>query len=488
MDLLSDIPENDELYEETEETEKIDKSSKIKRKNAPAPEPAPDDNLCILCGKSRKAKGEDYCQACLNKISHTRPPVLAFIAAFLVLVVCFVSGVLLYLNYAPSKRIIEGRAACSENRMQDAYAAYEDAFKIADELNGELNLNAVAVGNSIRAEEAKPIAALYVPYYAYNFLTKYFSDEEIKADPELLPYYQAQTDYKTAYDDFSQYTSALNEGKMKADEALKKIRELKEKYKDDNGKLFWVLYAESYVDVSFNQAGPEKQLEYLENMEKTCPGQDWYYLSCYRNLYYQLGRYKECVDACNKELAFNHNESEAYFTKLKVAFINDNKEAANDILNEFLLYNEKSDEYSVMLIMLDRRFGDIESAVADCDKAVKVASGLPELYRQQALNALYQGDYTAAYDSVYNAYSMAYNLYNNGDAEALSSALLETAYVCTVMYKEHGDGMSDYHADAEGIITSFKGYDKLLSENSKALLAGKKTAEQILTEGAGDLV
>ncbi|MBR4765749.1 MAG: hypothetical protein IK085_03170 [Clostridia bacterium] len=486
---MSDIPENSGIENETAETEIKDNSSKIKRKNTPAPvDEKPEDNICIVCGKNRKAKGEDYCASCLNTMRHRRPPVFAFIAAFLVLVISFVAGILLYLNYAPSKRIIEARAAVNGNRMQDAYNAYEDAFNLADELNTGLNFDAVAVGRSIRKEEAKPIANLFVPYYAYTFLANYFSEDEIKSDPQTLPYYEANSDYKTAYSDFSQYTTALAEGTMKADEALEKIRELKEKYKDDKGKLFWVLYAESYVDVSFNQVGPEKQLEYLENMEKTCPGEDWYYLSCYRSLYYQLGMHKECVDACNKELAYNHNEAEAYFTKLKVAFLNSNEQAANDILNEYLSYNAETDEYKVMKIMINRRFGNIETAVEECENATKLGSGLPELYRQKALNALYQGDYTEAFENSYNAYSMAYNLYNNGDAEALNAELLETVFVCTSMYKAHGDGMAEHHSDMDSLLSTFKGYEKAASENSKALLAGEKTAEQILSEGAGDLV
>ncbi|MBQ6264715.1 MAG: hypothetical protein IJK60_04625 [Clostridia bacterium] len=485
---MSDIPESSGIENETPETEIKDNSSKIKRKNAPSPViEAPEDNICIVCGRNRKLKGEDYCSSCLNTMRHRRPPVFAFIAAFLVLVITFVSGVLLYLNYAPSKRIIEGRTAVREKRMQDAYDAYEDAFNLAEELNTELNMDAVAVGKTIRAEEAEPIAALYVPYYAYNFLSRYFSDEEIKADSRMLPYYEAYTNYKTAYDDFSQYTTALNQGEMKADEALKNIRELKKKYKDDKDKLFWVLYAESYVDVTFNQAGPEKQLEYLENMEKTCPGQDWYYLGVYRDLYFQLGRYKECVDVCNKELADNRNEIEAYLTKLKVAFINENKQASEDIANEYLQYNEKDDRYVVMQIMMNRRFGNIDTAESDCEQAMKYGSGLPELHRQKALNALYRNDYTTAYESAYNAYSMAYNLYNNGDAEALNSALLETVYVCASMYKEHGDGMSEFHSDLDDLLSSFKGYDAIATENSKAIISGEKTAEQVLSEGAGDL-
>ena len=484
---MNDIPENGELINETAEPEVKDNSSKIKRKNAPAPVETPEDNICIVCGRNRKLKGEDYCSSCLNTMRHRRPPVFAFIAAFLVVVLTLVALLMLYLNYAPAKRIIEGRAAVRENRMQDAYDAYEDAFNLAQELNTDLNMDLVAVGNRIRAEEAEPIAVLYVPYYAYNFLSQYFSEEDIKSDPQMLPYYEANADYKAAYDEFSKYTTALNEGEMETDEALAKIRELKEQFKDDKGKLFWVLYAESYVDVSFNQTGPEKQLEYLENMEKTCPGQDWYYLGCYRNLYFQLGRYKECVDACNAELALNHNESEAYFTKLKVAFINENYEASNDILNEFLQYNEKNDEYSVMQIMIDRRFGDIDTADSDCEQAMKVGSGLPELHRQKALNALYRNDYTAAFESAYNAYSMAYNLYTGGSAESLNSVLLETVYVCTMMYKEHGDGMSEFHSDVDDLLASFKGYDAIATENSKAILSGEKTAEQVLSEGAGDL-
>lgn len=485
---MSDIPENGIQADQTNEPAIKDNSSKIKRKNAPAPVEAPEDNICVLCGKNRKAKDSDYCSSCLNEIKRRHLPVLGFIAAFLVLAVSFAAGIMLYLNYAPAKRVIEGRDACAHNCMQAAYNAYEDAFYLAEELNTDLNFNAITVGRAIRAEEAKPIAALFVPYYAYTYLSQYYSDDEMKSDPELLPYLNAHTDYKTAYDDFSQYTSALNEDKMKADEALKNIRALKEKYKDDKGKLFWVLYAESYVDVTFNQAGPEKQLEYLDNMKKTCPGEDWYYLSCYRNLYYQLGRYKECVDACNEEIAFNRNEAEAFFTKLKVAFINENSEAAENIINEFLSYNEKNDDYNVMRIMMERRFGKIETAVEECEKAIKQGSGLPELYRQKALNALYQGDYTTAFDSAYNAYSMAYNLYNKGNAEALNSVLLETVYVCTSMYKAHGDGMSEFHSDADGLLESFKGYDKTASDISKALLSGEKTAEQVLTEGAGDLI
>ena len=485
---MSDIPGNSGIENETAGTEIKDNSAKIKRKNAPAPViEAPEDNICIVCGRNRKLKGEDYCASCLNTMRHRRPPVFAFIAAFLVLVISFVSGILLYLNYAPSKRIIEGRTAVRQNRMQDAYDAYEDAFNLADELNSELNLDAVAVGNRIRAEEAEPIAMLYVPYYSYSFLSQYFSDDEIKTDPRMKPYYDAYTNYKTAYDDFSQYTTALNQGEMKTDEALENIRALKEKYKDDKEKLFWVLYAESYVDVTFNQAGPEKQLEYLDNMKKTCPGQDWYYLGVYRDLYFQLGRYKECVDACNEELALNHNETEAYLTKLKVAFINSNEEASNDIVNEYLQYNEKDDRYSVMQIMMDRRFGDIETAESDCEQAMKLGSGLPELHRQKALNALYRNDYTTAFESAYNAYSMAYNLYTGGSAEALNSTLLETVYVCATMYKEHGDGMSEFHSDLDDLLSSFKGYDAIATENSKAILSGEKTAEQVLSEGAGDL-
>ncbi len=140
-----------------------------------------------------------------------------------------------------------------------------------------------------------------------------------------------------------------------------------------------------------------------------------------------------------------------------------------------------------MKIMMLRRFGDsIDSTIEECEKDILIAEGAPEVYRQQALNYLVKGDYDSAFDTAYNAFVTVYNLYSYGAMDIQLSETRETLYVCAKLYEKNGSGMSEFHSSLADILASFEGYTA--SENAAALIDGKKTPAEILTEGMADFV
>lgn len=468
------------------EEKKIDDKvqSKIKRKTTPEINENAYENYCVSCGRNKKVNGYDYCSGCLDKAIHKKTPALAKFCCIVAVIACLAAALFTFLNIAPAKRVLEARKAYEEHRIEDAYNAYEDAFSLADELNEQLGVKIVNVGRSIRAEEADVVAEKYVPYYSYTFLKQYYTDDEIKADPGMSVYFDENERYTQTYSKISDYLSGCADGSIKTEDALKEIKALEA---DAGDGLFWILYAESYIELTYNQADDERQLELLDAMYEKCPEEEWYYNSCYGELYFSLGMYDKCVDACRKQLEANRNDAGAYAHLMKIAFLNDDKPAAEQVLSEFTEYNDKNTNYYVLKSMMLRRFGDLDGADKVCDTGINENAGEPELYRQRAINQLCRGQYGEAYDSVYNAYVTAYNLYEYGASDALSSELIETTYVITKLYAKNGDGLAQYNSDLSSVLTSFEGFDEMISDNSKALLAGEKTASQIFMEGSGDL-
>ena len=480
-----------ELYEETQEISEEEKApekdatSKIKRRSQPEPEKKQeDDNLCIHCGENKKAAGSNYCSVCISKATKTKVPVFAWICVVVVVLFAAVALLLSYLNFAPAKRILEGREALSENRLGDSFNSYEDAFYLADELNSELNWNLVFVGRRVRIEEAKVTVKLNAPFYAYNFLSQYFTEPELRKNPETVGYYN---DFQK-FNEFLQIISAIDgEDEKSADEALEKVAVLKEKYKDVKDKYFYVLFTENYIKENYKKTGKDELLKDIDEIKKLYPEEKWFYLNYYCDLYFDTGRYDECLTACDEAIAYNRNLSDAYLNKLKVCFIKDDEDASNAFLGAYLGSNSEDDTYYAMKIMMLRRFGDsIDSTIEECEKDILIAEGAPEVYRQQALNYLVKGDYDSAFDTAYNAFVTVYNLYSYGAMDIQLSETRETLYVCAKLYEKNGSGMSEFHSSLADILASFEGYTA--SENAAALIDGKKTPAEILTEGMADFV
>lgn len=475
------VPEN----EQPQENENALSSKIVKKEDAAVyREPKTAQNMCERCGEHKKYKNSNYCKICERTYYKKRIPVLAWLAAVITVLCSVVAVSLLFVNFAPVKRVIEGMQAENENRLGDAYYAYEDAVKVCDELNSEIGYPLVSAGKNIYLKLIDVTAELYGPYQAGGSAKSVFDEDEI-AKSKSLAYYASEYDaYKRASELVAEYVQGCEYGTMEPAKALEGIKKL-EAGNDD--LLLWIIYFESYIDVVFCDAGTEAQLAYTDRIAKLFPDAEWFFNALYIDIYYNLGRYDECVKYCDREIERNRNNVNAYTHKVKIAMLEGKKSEAEALVDECAKYNPDNEDVQALDIVLKRRFGEVQAAITLCDKLAE-STGSVEMLRQQALNYLVQEDYAKAFDTAYNAYTNAYNYYSYGYAEAMTSELLETVYLCAVMCRQQEATSAQFYSALDSVFKSFEGYEKQASEKTLAIISGETTAMKALTEGTGDII
>lgn len=442
------------------------------------------DSLCTRCEKYHKAAGSDYCEECAEILKKKKIPVPAWLAAIVSMLLAVFSLALVYLNFAPAKRVVEAVQADKNHCLSDAYNAYEDAFSVAQKLNTELGFELVHVGSEIQIREMNVVARQRGPFYAGNIISSSFDSKTIESNPQLRQYVEEYQRYAKAYELVGEYVGACESGTASAEETLESLKALEAGNQD---LLLWIIYYESYVDVVYGTSDNAGQLEYVNRIKELYPDASWYFNSLYVDIYYGMEDYESCEKYCDASIENNRNSSNAYLTKLKIAMLRDDEAGAKEILADFKKYNPDNKDAAAMETMLLRRFGRVEEAIVLCDSASE-ETGSTELIRQQALNYLVCGDYDAAYDSIYNAYTTAYNYYSYGYTEVMTSELIETTYLCATMCKLYGNGTAESYADLDSLLSNYEGYEAESGKKTQAILAGEMTAEEALTEGSGDII
>ncbi len=482
-ELNNNLPES---APESEQPQENALSSKIVKKEDTAVyrEPKTAQNMCERCGEHKKYKNSNYCKICERTYYKKKIPVLAWIAAVITALCSVVAVALLFVNLAPVKRVIEGVQAEKENRMGDAYYAYDDAVGVCKELNAQIGYPLISAGKNIQLKLIEATAELYGPYQAGGSAQSVFDEDEIAKNEKLSSYANEYDIYKRASELVAEYVQGCENGTMEPAKALEEIKKLEAGNED---LLLWIIYFESYIDVVFCDAGTEAQLAYTDRIAELFPDAEWFFNALYIDIYYNLGRYDECEKYCDRDIERNRNNVNAYTHKVKIAMLEGKKSEAQALVDECAKYNPENEDVQALDIVLKRRFGEVQAAITLCDKLYE-SSGSIEIMRQQALNYLVQEDYAKAFDTAYNAYTNAYNYYSYGYAEAMTSELLETVYLCAVMCKQKEATSAQFYSAIGSVLTSFEGYEKQASEKTLAIIAGETTAMKALTEGTGDIL
>lgn len=462
------------------------KKSKIIKKGEDAPVEytgIPEEERCLLCGKNRKAQSTEYCPKCLQKLKKKKPPVIGWLLLLPLIAAAVVAFALGFMNFAPAKCVAEGKAALSQTRLDESGEAYGQAFDLASELNSEIGYDAILVGKGIYKDFAKTAGdPLAIGYAASQYLT----EKQIAADPELAKAAKLYQDYQKAYTLVAETLTAVEEGTMEPDKAVMAVQGMETGHED---LKMWLLYYQSYIQVTFGNQSYLTQLENLKEIEKLYPEEGWFYNNMLRNCLYTLGRYDECLTYCDREIAANRNATDAYLTKLRVAMMRNDRDTAQKVMDDFKACNENEEAVAIMNISFERVFGSLDNAISICNSALGNGSASVELNRQLAVNYLAQHDFTKAYEAAYNAYTTAVSNYSQyGDSTQMTSALFETVFVCTTVYQEQGDGTSQFDGDVMQIIQSFAGYEEQATETSLAIIDGTADPADVLTKGTGDLI
>jgi tetratricopeptide (TPR) repeat protein len=166
---------------------------------------------------------------------------------------------------------------------------------------------------------------------------------------------------------------------------------------------------------------------------------------------------------------------------------NNGLDEAKKLLDEFIKYNEGIDTAYVLEIMYLRCAKEYDKAVALGNEALEEYASAPEISRQIALVHLLQGDYDKAYEAVFNAYSNAvYIAQYYQDDSSLTTQLYNTLYLCAYLESEKGSMKTENSSEISKILDDLKDFMKTESVND--IINGKKTVEQVLTEGEFDLI
>ena len=139
-------------------------------------------------------------------------------------------------------------------------------------------------------------------------------------------------------------------------------------------------------------------------------------------------------------------------------------------------------------IIFLRRTGKTEEAKSLCIDVLGEYDTVPEIHRQLALIYLAEGDYVNAFDTMSQTYNLAYMIYQyTGNSATLDDPRFYNTYYLSAYLLNNSDQMKEEYK--EGVESALGQFDKdVLEEVTVAVINGEKTVEQVLTEGACDLV
>ena len=233
------------------------------------------------------------------------------------------------------------------------------------------------------------------------------------------------------------------------------------------------------------------QVEILKDLEKSAlaTGKDygWIYYQPMAETLAAAGKSEEAVEYLEKIIENDTSKYDAYKLKMDIELDAGNKDAASKTLAEFKVNNEETETAYMLEIVYLRRTVQTDKAKTHCLEALEAYESIPELNRQLALVYLADNDYVNAFDSMMLAYNYAYYIYQSTyDTSTLDDpAFYNTLYLSAYLLKNSDKMDEEYSEDIEEILGQFD--ESVLEDVTKEIIAGKKTAAQVLTEGECDL-
>lgn len=447
--------------------------------------------LCPICESGKVAEGKYYCENCEAQMLKRKPPFLAWICGAAAIVLSFFALIAVFLVSAPAIQVIKGDIAAEENKWYSAYIEYNEVDTVLNEINSILGTSKltefIKVGSDVRVKLIEAYGKSTNPVNAYSLARQYFTDDEIEKNSSLREYKYMNDSYNTAYESVSEALDFMMQEGSTYEASIAKLEEFRGKEGIDD---IFIDYFSAAASSYFNLPVKD-QIASFEKIDKTAKESNkdyrWLYYIDYAKILIEAGMNDKANELFDEMIAENKNADDYYSLKINSLLSAGDIEGAEKVLDDFKVDNESYDSTYIFEISILRSKGELDKALELCKEALEVYGTTPELYRQRALIYLVQGKYDEAYEEVFAANSTAYNLYYYyNDSSAFTVELDHTVYVCAYLCDKFGEKSTENAVYISEILTQYAGVE--FSDKVTAIINGEKTVQEVLSEGACDLV
>ncbi len=449
-----------------------------------------EENLCPYCGKNEKTEDSDYCEECEAAMLSRKIPFLAWVGGLAAVVFSVFALALVFILTAPSIQVAKGDKYAKENRWYSAYTEYSNVSSVIEELKTILGGESpfLQTGSTLAVKKFNALAQYTSPLEAFYYEGTSVGHLEGKPNRMMKNYYEIYNDYLSSYDIvLDTLEKKFGTSSPSAEEMHAAVEELRG---TEGINDIWVDYYHLTFAYNYNEPD-EVALGYLEaideNVKKTTLDYSWLYYTEIADLLYKTGDYEKSSAYLDKLIEKDRTNFGAYELQMRILMKNEGLDEAKKLLDEFKKYNEGIDTAYVLEIMYLRCAKEYDKAIELCTEATEEYGSSPEINRQLALVHLLKGDYANAYESAFSAYSNAiYIAQYYQDESSLTNQLYNTLYLCAFFESEKGTMTSANASQIIQILDDLKDY--VDTQSVLDIIDGKKTPEQVLTEGEFDLV
>lgn len=476
---------------------------------------------CSHCQKNAATENSDYCDVCETALLKKKIPFFGWAAGFvslmlgIVVFTIMISGAVLTAGFGKSNEYADKKVwyAAYEQYYEDYRESVESLNVINDFLNTVFDTEErayVSPGLGIKKNMIEVVANCYSPLDAYYYATGFLSEKEISMS--------FMADYEKVYTDFNSTYSAVEEifNKAYTDGAdYKALLTEMDTYKGKEGVNEVFLNYHKYVIAVNLGASASEQLEILKDVEKAAEasGDDYSWLCnpTMAQALYDTGDFDGTMVYLDRIIESNKSSYEAYKLKMKIQVMNGDVDAAGETVAEYRANHENCELLyyaDVLEIEYLRITGDYDKAKALCTEADESYRNVPEtngimdltymiesklimpteIYRQNALILLSEGDYAQAFTVMMDAYQMEsyYANYFQGSANLNDPNFYSVLYLSAKLLSTSDRMTAEIQPDVDNVLAMFSGGK--MSDKITAVENGEKTVEEVLREGDFELI
>ena len=412
----------------------------------------PQEELCQCCGEQRrdKAFGEnyEYCRACREAMKRYPLSIYSLVLLAASVFVAVVSIFSFAADYKSYDIVRKADKYLSESKLDSAFEAYDsaiEAFNTKELLAKKLYLRTTEIMfdsmpdgiysmSEIQLRIKKALTQMEINLPLYN---KY---EDI--------YTEAQVMYATM-DEF--YNVVYSEEYAEFDG---KDTETYEAIMTDIGAII-----DKQVTVVSVDGKTSQMVASSQPMVRFCQ-----YMFAY-----SMGKFADSYQYMKEVYELEPSYVWLYAYELGMAELqNGNSEEAEALAEIIYLRNKENPDSYVLRSSIARMSGNTKKAVSVADEGIAMASDYPELYRIKAMAYIVKGDLESAQECV---------------NEGLKLEEYSFMYMVSLVV-ENELGNKD---NVKQIKAALEEQEVELTEKMEKYLKGKITAEQMFTEGTGDV-
>lgn len=479
--------------------------------------------FCTICGEVKREhyfEGDStHCSACCEKMLHTRLNA-KYIPFALVLLVVVAVSVFLSVHTVPyCGSLLSAQAAVRDKRLTDACELYAQSVSDATDKNAVLlaggkpddsgSLPAPTwtffePGAYTWARYLRTYAMVYSQFDAANVAQSSLDKDVSARIPVIADLYEA----KQAYDETllfaqqtaNQYSATEEVEDIQYDEIINTLT----MYAEDSESRFVKGYIEYYKGRSTQYCkadDPASAIAYYDNVLTYIPDEFIIVYTAEADAAMTAQKYDAAIEAYEKILEKNKNETDAYLSIAEAADLGGNDEKCANALAQF-------DEGDPQRLRMEMRFAlrsdKLDEAASVRERAQRTAAvkanevfnkmladqtidqenrAILQNYLDYAIEdtafSLVEGDTDAAFKTVYEeAFNYAYYLaYLTNDSGAFSQPLINLATLCASLVKDK---------DALQTIREIGECD----ETTRQLIDGelKLTMREVFVEGKAEII